>query len=170
MHHGEALVPRPVETSAPPPAAEDAARPRKVCWNCGTTSPNETSRDCADCMESLIPPTLVIAFPAGRVVVSACGQSVDLGRAGQFSRVFDRYPNVSRWHATVSVDADGDAWLAPNPAAPNGTFLNDKEIMDRTPLRPGDRIRFATCEGPNIGPTSEPVRQPRREPAPGPGG
>ena len=59
---------------------------------------------------------------------------------------------MSRRHATASVDAQGDAWITPNPTAPNGTFVNGTEIRQRTQVQPGDRIRFATDQEPHPGP------------------
>lgn len=160
------LVPRPDEPAAAVPGGADgtAGQPRRVCWNCGTPSPNARNPTCASCHESLVPPALVIEFPDGAVVVATRGESAELGRAGRYGHVFARYPNVSRQHATVGVDEHGEAWVTPNPAAPNGTFVNGEEIGDRSPVHPGDQIRFATDRGPHIGPISERVRQPEQEP------
>lgn len=169
-HQGEELVPGTASAAraAPDEPADVAGQPRPVCWNCRARSPNAHSATCATCHESLVPPVLVVRFPRGAVIVQAAGESAELGRAGEYGHVFARHPNVSRWHATVSVDGQGDAWLTPNPNAPNGTFVNDVEIADRTRIGPGDRIRLATDRPPHPGPTSEPVRQPAREPAPEP--
>lgn len=170
-HPGEELVPRPAEPGAAESGEADdgADRPRTVCWKCGTTSPNTRNSTCVECHESLVPPALVVEFPGGPVVVRARGESVELGRAGAYGHIFARYPNVSRWHATVNVDAHGEAWLTPNPVAPNGTFVNGEEISDRTLVQPGDEIRFAADRGPHVGPVSERVRQPYREPVGQPG-
>lgn len=70
---------------------------------------------------------------------------------------------MSRRHATVSVDARGDAWITPFLEAPNGTFVNGREIDQRSPIRPGDTIRFATDRSPAPGPETESIRQPARE-------
>jgi hypothetical protein len=173
-HPGAELVPPSTPESSGDSAPESDGgdldgstpdRPRTVCWKCGTRAVDATNDTCATCHESLVPPVLVIEFPDGPVVLTAPGMSADLGRAGTHGHVFARYPNVSRWHATVNVDGQGDAWITPNPAAPNGTFLNDKEIVNRTPLTPDDLLRFATDEGPHLGPVSDRIRQPRREPS-----
>jgi pSer/pThr/pTyr-binding forkhead associated (FHA) protein len=111
----------------------------------------------------LTPPALVIGFPDGRVVLRARQASAHLGRAGAYGHLFGRYPNVSRQHATVIVDGDGDVWIEPNPTAPNGTFVNDTEILTRTQVHPGDQIRFAADHGPHLGPVSTQIRQPQRE-------
>jgi hypothetical protein len=164
-HPGEELVHRPVVAAEPEPARVEvvAGRPQAVCWNCKTVSPNAANTTCVRCHESLVAPMLVIEFEEGSVVVRSAGQSVELGRAGVYSHVFARYPNVSRWHATVGVDAQGEAWLTPNPSAPNGTFLNGHEILERKGIGPGDQIRFAAGKGPNPGPVSQLIRQPHRE-------
>ena len=135
-----------------------------MCWSCGTAATDATNTTCAQCHQSLVPPALVIGFPHGSVVVQAREKTADLGRAGTYGHVFAPYPNVSRWHATVGVDSDGKAWVTPNPAAPNGTFVNDEEISRRTPVGPGDLIRFAADRGVNIGPVSDFIRYPQQEP------
>lgn len=170
-HPGAELVPPPPPTTAgggEPQDSDDSEpdRPRTVCWKCGTRAVDATNDTCAKCHESLVPPALVIEFPDGPVVLTAPGMSADLGRAGTHGHVFARYPNVSRWHATVNVDGQGDAWITPNPAAPNGTFVNGQEVVHRTPLTPDDQLRFAAAEGPRLGPVSDRIRQPRREPEP----
>ncbi|MET7423388.1 FHA domain-containing protein [Dactylosporangium sp. NPDC005555] len=173
-HHGAELVPPRPSSAADDngPQDGDDSEPdqrRTVCWKCGTRAVDATNDACARCHESLVPPALVIDFPDGPVVLTAPGMSADLGRAGTHSHVFARYPNVSRWHATVTVDGQGDAWITPNHAAPNGTFVNGDEIVHRTALAPGDELRFAAGEGARLGPVSDRIRQPRREPEPAPG-
>lgn len=168
-HPSEELVPLPAAAEQDDRATDHAEddgpdEPRTVCWNCETLATRVDQNNCAHCHESLVPPALVIDFAGGSVVVRARGTSAELGRAGTYGHVFVRYPNVSRWHATVSVDGGAQSWLTPNPAAPNGTFVNDTEILSRTPVGPGDRIRFAADHGPNIGPTSERIRQPLLDP------
>jgi hypothetical protein len=159
VHHTELEV-RPAEPAEPVRAEPDDA----VCWKCGHRATNATSETCAECHEPRTRPLLVIEFPGGSVVIRTADTPANLGREGEHRHVFAHYPNVSRWHATVNVDAQGDAWLTPNPAAPNGTFVNDDEIFGRTRVGPHDVIRFATDRGQHIGPTSVKVRQPQREP------
>ena len=156
-HPGEELVevPAGAGTAAPPPE-----EPRAACWSCGTPATDARNDTCARCHQSLVPPALVIRFPAGSVVLPTRGTSAELGRAGEHGRVFARYPNVSRRHATVHVDEGGSAWLTPFPDAPNGTFVNGVEIHERTRIGNGDQIRFATDRGPNVGPISESINQP----------
>lgn len=167
-HPGEELVAAPAGRPTRPETPDPAEQPRRVCWRCGETSPNRAASTCVHCHESLVPPTLVVDFPDGSVVIRGRGRSVEVGRAGGYGHVFARYPNVSRRHATIGVDERGDAWIEPIPSAPNGTFVNDREIFRRTPLTPGDRIRFAADRGPHVGPTSRRIRQPYREPETGP--
>ena len=165
-HLGAELITRPSVAAAPGP---ERVRPEgnneltdAVCWNCGTGSTNIRNDTCVRCYESLVRPALVIQFPAGRVVVRRRQTSAELGRSGEYRQIF-AYPNVSRRHASVSVDEAGDAWLTPYPEAPNGTFVNNQEIFRRTQIRPGDQIRFATDQAPNPGPVSDSVRLPQRE-------
>jgi hypothetical protein len=160
-HPGEELVPVPA-TAAGPPAAEPV-EPSPQCWSCGTRATDVRNDTCTNCHRSLVPPALVIRFPAGWVVLPNRGTSAELGRAGEHGHLFARYPNVSRRHATVSVDAEGNAWLTPFPEAPNGTFVNGREIHERTGVQPGDQIRLATDQGPHLGPVSESISQPGRD-------
>jgi hypothetical protein len=156
-HPGVELVPPPVAAA---PAAAEAAKAAEVCWSCGTRATEARNDTCTTCHQSLVPPALVIKFSTGTVVLPVRRTSAELGRAGEHSHVFDRYPNVSGRHALVSVDEDGNAWLTPFPEAPNGTFVNGREIHERTRVQHGDQIRFATDQGPHVGPISESITQP----------
>ncbi|GIF06853.1 FHA domain-containing protein [Actinoplanes siamensis] len=158
-HPGVELEPARVQ-EGPGAGGGAAGEPRAVCWACGARTTDVRNDTCTACHESLVPPALVIAFPAGRVVLPRRGTTAELGRAGEYGRLFARYPNVSRRHATAGVDEDGTAWLEPVPEAPNGTFVNDREIHGREPVRPGDRIRFAAGHGARTGPVSAPISQP----------
>ncbi|MFI6232718.1 FHA domain-containing protein [Micromonospora sp. NPDC050784] len=161
-HPGVELVPAPTPAIAEPadPVPEE---PRPTCWSCGTRATDARNDTCANCHRSLVPPALVITFPAGSVVLSARRTSAHLGRTGEHGHLFAHHPNVSRSHATVSVDEEGNAWITPILEAPNGTFLNGREIHERSPVRTGDQIRFATDQGPHVGPISESVSQPSRD-------
>lgn len=160
-HHGTELTEIP-ETAVQ--AAEPEGEQRlSTCWQCGADSLRADNSTCQECHESLVPPFLVVDFPPGSVVLRARSTSTMLGRAGEHGRIFASYPNVSRQHATIGVDAAGDAWLAPVPEAPNGTFVNDSEIRSRTALASSDRIRFGTDQQPQPGPVSAPIRQPYRD-------
>ncbi|RSN46038.1 hypothetical protein DMC64_14950 [Amycolatopsis sp. WAC 04197] len=114
------------------------------CWHCGKEAAAGNTR-CTQmtCGRSLTPPHLHIKFAGGEVELSA-GVRAELGRLGEHQRLFASYPNVSRAHAVVWVDAEGTAWIDPLPT-PNGTFLNGVEIQPTLSRRlaSGDRIRFA---------------------------
>ncbi|MFY1635206.1 FHA domain-containing protein [Solwaraspora sp. WMMB335] len=165
MHQGEELVAAPVESGAATrPSAESDENVdvlRTACWHCGAPYLNVRNDSCPHCHQPQEPPALIIPFPVGSVVLPASPTSVELGRAGEYGQLFAHHPNVSRRHATVTVDAAGEAWITPIPEAPNGTFVNDQEIIERTRIQQGDRIRFATDQGPHPGPVSSQIRQPR---------
>jgi hypothetical protein len=166
-HRGVELIPAPAATdpepsAAPRPAPGPATEPATECWSCRARATDSRSDRCTACHHSLIPPALVIRFPSGSVVLPARRSSAELGRAGEHGHVFARYPNVSRRHATVNVDEDGNAWITPFPEAPNGTFVNGTEIRERTRVGTGDQIRFATDQEPHVGPVSESISQPAR--------
>ncbi|WP_157745749.1 FHA domain-containing protein [Micromonospora purpureochromogenes] len=156
-------VTEPVAASEAEPETVAGAAPAPECWSCGARATDSRNDRCTVCHQSLVPPALVISFPSGSVVLPARPSSTELGRAGEHGHMFARYPNVSRRHATVSVDEEETAWITPFPEAPNGTFVNGTEIHDRTRVRPGDQIRFATDQEPHVGPVSESIRQPGRD-------
>lgn len=177
LHTGEELVPVP-DTAVPGTAGSGATGPgtagqgtagpgsagreerRTTCWDCGTPVTDARNDTCVRCHQPLAPPALVIRFATGTVVLRTRGTSAELGRAGEFRHVFANFPNVSRRHATVSADAAGSAWLTPFPEAPNGTFVNGREIHERTQVRQSDQIRFATDRPPLVGPISDSISQP----------
>ncbi len=67
------------------------------------------------------------------------GETTIVGRSDDSDlKVTDGHP--SRRHAQLSVEA-GELWLEDLGSA-NGTFVNDRQIDDRTRLRDGDRIAF----------------------------
>ncbi|RDI24512.1 FHA domain-containing protein [Lentzea flaviverrucosa] len=117
----------------------------KVCWHCDTESPVETNVECLEdgCGRSLTPPALYLKFRDGEVELDR-GRQTALGRRGEHGHVFRGFPNVSRGHAVIGVDADGRAWISPS-STPNGTFVNGTELPPsiHTTLRCGDVIRFA---------------------------
>lgn len=117
---------------------------RDRCWHCGREAAAGNTR-CTNltCGRSLVPPALHIRFTGGEVELPV-GERAELGRLGDYQRVFRDHPNVSRAHAVVRVDPDGTSWVEPL-TTPNGTFLNDVEIQPALPrqLASGDRIRFA---------------------------
>lgn len=153
--HMSELQPHPPAAAAddrPPvfmeqePAPTQAKPASAVCPACGTPVAHPSNTQCLnpDCGADLhAGGGLEIAFPGGRIEVRP-GQSVTLGRHGAFATVFQRHDNVSRKHAVVHVEADGAAWVEPNPEAPNGTFVNGVEVkVHRQALRDRDRLRLA---------------------------
>lgn len=116
-----------------------------TCWRCGTRSPNPANTECLDpaCRRSLTPPVLHVRFADGEVELDR-EQRTPLGRHGPNARAFRDFPNVSREHAVLGVDAAGTAWIQPL-RTPNGTFLNDVELTEPShrALFSGDSVRLA---------------------------
>jgi hypothetical protein len=105
---------------------------------------------------------LRLAFPTGNVEVPA-GTSLLLGRDPAESLVaaaFARFENVSRRHATVTVDDAGHASIRDEHST-NGTFVNGDRVLPGTAVRlaDGDTVRL----GADV--TGE-VLLPRQEPDP----
>jgi len=154
--HSVELEPVPSVETESDLRGEPVEHPRTVCWRCGHRSENQRNTHCEKCKESLIPPALVVKFPHGLVVLRR-DETVALGRLGRHGHVFARYPNVSRRHAVVRVDEEGKAWIDPEQAAPNGTFVNDIEIDKSTSLASGDEVRFAAKTNGAVGAVSRPA-------------
>lgn len=148
----EAYVSPPsvAQESTSPTSPEHVAMPTawstSVCWNCGTNSPSSSNTTClaTSCRKRLVPPALLIRFPDGQIELDLGEQAV-LGRAGAHSLLFERFPNVSRYHALVGIDTNQEAWIVPT-RTPNGTFVNGTEVSEglRHVLRISDRIRLAS--------------------------
>ncbi len=88
---------------------------------------------------------LRLAFPTGNVEVPA-GTSLLLGRDPAESLVaaaFAQFDNVSRRHATVTVDDAGHASIRDEHST-NGTFVNDDRVLPGTAVRlvDGDTVRL----------------------------
>jgi pSer/pThr/pTyr-binding forkhead associated (FHA) protein len=101
---------------------------------------------------------LRLSFPTGNVEVPA-GTSLLLGRDPAESLVaaaFSRYENVSRRHATVTVDDLGHASIRDEHST-NGTFVNGDRVLPGT--ADGDVVRLAAD-------ASADVLLPRQEPDP----
>jgi hypothetical protein len=116
---------------------------RSRCWYCDAEPPDLRNTECLNCHRSLTPPVLLLRFQGEDIEVNP-GMRVELGRIGEYGTLFRSYPNVSRRHAVVGVDPDGEPWIQPLPT-PNGTFVDGIEIPAsvRQPLRNGQRLRFA---------------------------
>ena len=147
----------------PEPADEDLATPtvsqkyitgdQPACPNCGARIPDPGDLWCLECRAPLpgtgqrriSPVVLRIAFPTGNVEVPA-GTSLLLGRDPAQSLVaaaFAHFDNVSRRHATVTVDDSGRAAIR-DEGSTNGTFINDDRALPGTEVRlvDGDRVRL----------------------------
>jgi hypothetical protein len=140
-----AEAPPPVPPQAPKDPETGRRWSKDVCWHCGERTPSPENMSCLEmgCRKSLVPPAVHIRFPHGDVEVQP-GERVELGRHGACSPVFASHPNVSRRHAAVAVDDDGQVWIEALHAV-NGTFVNGVEIAvsTRKALLPGDDLRFA---------------------------
>lgn len=125
----------------------------QACPNCGARIPDPSDLWCLECRAPLpgtgqrriSPVVLRIAFPTGNVEVPA-GTSLLLGRDPAQSLVaaaFAHYDNVSRRHATVTVDDAGRAAIR-DEGSTNGTFINDDRALPGTEVRlvDGDRVRL----------------------------
>jgi FHA domain/Double zinc ribbon len=154
-----ANLPRPDaqdEDQAPPTVMQErlnSGRAPRACPNCGTPAADPADVVCAHCRQPLpqapgqiSPVVLRLAFPTGNVDVPA-GTSLLLGRDPQESLVaaaFARFENVSRRHATVSVDDAGHATVRDEHST-NGTWVNDDRVLPGVDVRlaDGDSLRLA---------------------------
>jgi hypothetical protein len=135
-----------VRAAAPP-------GPAATCPQCGAALPEHAARACPVCHRPLRHPPSVtslvvlrLAFPSGNVDVPA-GTSVLLGRAPEESLVaaaFDHDEDVSRRHATVTVDDTGRATVR-DERSTNGTYVNGDRVLPGATvlLRDGDELRLA---------------------------
>ena len=147
-----------------------------ICFTCGANlprkGPDEDPPAPATVMQeylrredttgSISSAVLRLAFPTGNVEVPA-GTSLLLGRDPAESLVaaaFSQFENVSRRHATVSVDDAGHATIRDEHST-NGTFVNGDRVLPGTTVRlaDGDTVRL----GADV--TGE-VLLPRQEPDP----
>jgi uncharacterized OB-fold protein len=133
--------------------AAAASGPSATCPNCGAELPEPAARACPECHRPLRHPPSVtslvvlrLAFPSGNVDVPA-GTSVVLGRAPEESLVaaaFDHHEDVSRRHATITVDDSGRATVR-DERSTNGTFVNGDRVLpgSAVTLSDGDELRLA---------------------------
>ena len=131
-----------------------------ICFTCGANLPRSATRDETpapttvmqeylrpdDRARAISPTVLRLAFPTGNVEVPA-GTSLLLGRDPAESLVaaaFARYENVSRRHATVTMDDNGHASIRDENST-NGTFVNGDRVLPGTAVRlaDGDVVRLA---------------------------
>jgi len=148
-----------------------------ICFTCGANLPRQASWE----EEPPAPTTVMqeylrredragpisasvlrLSFPTGNVEVPA-GTSLLLGRDPAESLVaaaFSSYENVSRRHATVTMDDAGHASIRDEHST-NGTFVNGDRVLPGVAVRlaDGDVVRLAADV------TAE-VLLPRQEPDP----
>lgn len=145
------------DQATPPTITQEQVRQDRVaartCPNCGIPAADPADLICAHCRQPLpqtsghiSPVVLRLAFPTGNVDVPA-GTSLLLGRDPQESLVaaaFARFENVSRRHATVSVDDFGHATVRDEHST-NGTWVNDDRVLPGVDVRlaDGDNLRLA---------------------------
>jgi pSer/pThr/pTyr-binding forkhead associated (FHA) protein len=159
------------------PACAAEVRPDDlICFTCGANLPQQRQADDAPPPTTIMqeylkqdersgrisPAVLRLAFPTGNVEVPA-GTSLLLGRDPAESLVaaaFSEFENVSRRHATVTVDDSGHATIRDEHST-NGTFVNGDRVLPGTAVRlaDGDLVRLAADV------TGE-VLLPRQEPDP----
>jgi pSer/pThr/pTyr-binding forkhead associated (FHA) protein len=147
-----------------------------ICFTCGAnlprSRPDEDPPAPATVMQeylrreemtgSISPTVLRLAFPTGNVEVPA-GTSLLLGRDPAESLVaaaFAQFDNVSRRHATVTVDDAGHATIR-DERSTNGTFVNGDRVLPGTAVRlaDGDTVRLGAD-------VAAEVSLPRQEPDP----
>jgi len=130
-----------------------------ICFTCGANLPRKRpdedppspatvmqeylQRD--DRSSSISSAVLRLAFDTGNVEVPA-GTSLLLGRDPAESLVaaaFQRFDNVSRRHATVTVDDSGHATIRDENST-NGTYVNDDRVLPGVAVRlaDGDTVRL----------------------------
>ena len=142
-----------------PDCATEVGTADLICFTCGANLPRIASADdpplpitiaqkavSADKAGRRISSAVLrITFPAGNVEVPA-GTSVLLGRDPAESLVaaaFEQCENVSRRHASITVDDGGHATIRDENST-NGTFVNNDRLLPGTEVRlvDGDTVRL----------------------------
>jgi FHA domain/Double zinc ribbon len=152
------IDPQDDEQATPPTLMQahlkrDGAAGTQSCPYCGTGVADPADLICSNCRQPLpqgqgqiSPAVLRLTFPTGNVDVPA-GTSLLLGRDPTESLVaaaFARFENVSRRHATVSVDDSGHASVRDEHST-NGTWVNGDRVLPGVDVRlaDGDNLRLA---------------------------
>jgi pSer/pThr/pTyr-binding forkhead associated (FHA) protein len=131
-----------------------------ICFTCGANLPrngaDEDDQPPATIMQEYLrrddrsgpisPSVLRLSFPTGNVEVPA-GTSLLLGRDPAESLVaaaFSGFENVSRRHATVTMDDSGHATIRDEQST-NGTYVNGDRVLPGVAVRlaDGDVVRLA---------------------------
>ena len=143
-----------------PDCATEVGAVDLICFTCGANLPRIRSADdpplpitvaqkavsAENAGRRISSAVLRITFPAGNVEVPA-GTSVLLGRDPAESLVaaaFEQCENVSRRHASITVDDAGHATIRDEHST-NGTFVNNDRLLPGTEVRlvDGDTVRLA---------------------------
>ncbi|HEY2640117.1 MAG TPA: FHA domain-containing protein [Streptosporangiaceae bacterium] len=148
-----------------------------ICFTCGANLPRISQRDDdapapttvmqeylrpQERKSNISPAVLRLSFPTGNVEVPA-GTTLLLGRDPAESLVaaaFADFENVSRRHATITMDDGGHASIRDENST-NGTFVNGDRVLPGIAVRlaDGDVVRLAAD-------VQAEVVLPRREPDP----
>jgi hypothetical protein len=157
---GYVLVEDVMGTLTCPACAAEVKPADLICFTCGANLPRadvqEDDQPAATIMQEYLKrddksgpisaSVLRLTFPTGNVEVPA-GTSLLLGRDPAESLVaaaFSRYENVSRRHATITMDDAGHATIRDEHST-NGTFVNGDRVLPGIAVRlaDGDVVRLA---------------------------
>jgi hypothetical protein len=138
------------------PGGESTAAFTPFCPHCGAEIPDIGNPVCVQCLRPLNDHgggaggpqqvSVVVTFSSSDLQVHP-GQELVLGRDPVHSPVagtFSHFDNVSRRHATIGIDNNGQPWVR-DERSTNGTFVNDRRLQpgEQTSLRDGDSLRLA---------------------------
>jgi pSer/pThr/pTyr-binding forkhead associated (FHA) protein len=158
---GEGVQEDVMATLTCPNCAAEVKPDDLICFTCGANLPRPGGREDdypapttvmqeylrPDAQSGPISPAVLrLSFPTGNVDVPA-GTTLLLGRDPAESLVaaaFANFENVSRRHATVSVDDSGHASIRDENST-NGTFVNGDRVLPGIAVRlaDGDIVRLA---------------------------
>jgi hypothetical protein len=137
---------------APAPARETVAKPplSVPCWNCGAQV-DPPGRRCAVCGSPRTHVLLLCSDPCLELRHGP-GRALNLGRSRSWATpavitAFALQGQVSRRHASITVEPDGSAWVQEPPeGARNHTYINGARLTPGVPapLRDRDQLRLGT--------------------------
>lgn len=145
----------------PPPreptmaGGESTAAFTPFCPHCGAEIPDIGNPMCLQCLRPLNDQgggggpqqvSVAVTFSSGDLQVQA-GQDLVLGRdpvQSPVASMFSRFDNVSRRHATLGIDGNGQPWVR-DERSTNGTYVNDRRLQpgEQASLHDGDSLRLA---------------------------
>jgi hypothetical protein len=151
------VPPPPREPTMTGSGGESTAAFTPFCPHCGAEIPDVGNPVCVQCLRPLhdqggggaggpAQVNVTVTFSSGDLQVQP-GQELVLGRDPVHSPVastFSRFDNVSRRHATLGIDSNGQPWVR-DERSTNGTFVNDRRLQpgEQASLRDGDSLRLA---------------------------